>query len=143
MTEKQAAIVTGGTSGIGLGLSEALIRAGYAVVVVGRDQERPREAVRTLGSAAQWRRADVGCRADVETAFADFDRMDVLVNAAGFIRPVSLATSLREGGRSVGEGSGKPIPNCALLRRAVIGGICITMAQTIAADCARSAIVWD
>lgn len=96
MTETKTAIVTGGASGIGFGISEALIGAGYAVVVVGRNEERLGEAVRTLGSAAQWRRADVSCRAEVEKAFAGFDRVDVLVNAAGFTRPVRLSTPLGE-----------------------------------------------
>ncbi|WP_254599764.1 SDR family NAD(P)-dependent oxidoreductase [Cupriavidus gilardii] len=72
------------------------MEAGYAVVVAGRNGEHLREAAGKLGPAAQWRRADVGCRTDVENAFADFDCIDVLVNAAGFVRPVSLSTPIGE-----------------------------------------------
>lgn len=45
---------------------------------------------------ATWRRADVGRRGDVEAALSDLHRIDVLVNAAGFIRSVSLATPADE-----------------------------------------------
>lgn len=96
MTERQIAIVTGGASGIGFGISEALAKAGYAVVLVGRNEEGLAEAAERLGPAVQWRRADVGRRSDVNSAFADFSRIGVIVNAAGFIRPVSLATPVDE-----------------------------------------------
>lgn len=94
--EKRIAIVTGGASGIGFGISEALSKAGYAVVLVARDEKRLRDAAERLGPLVQWRRADVRLRNDVEDAFADFSRIDVLVNAAGFIRPVSLSTPISD-----------------------------------------------
>lgn len=100
MPERQLAIVTGGASGIGFGISEALIKAGYDVVVVGRNEERLAAAAESLGSTVQWRRADVGHRAEMEKAIADFDRISLVVNAAGFIRPVSLATPFDEAERN-------------------------------------------
>ncbi|SCB33694.1 SDR family NAD(P)-dependent oxidoreductase [Rhizobium multihospitium] len=100
MTETQIAIVTGGASGIGFGIAQALVKAGYAVVVVGRNKDRLVQAADRLGSLTQWRRADVGNRSEVESAFADFNRIDVLVNAAGFVLPVSLATQADEAERN-------------------------------------------
>jgi 3-oxoacyl-[acyl-carrier protein] reductase len=90
MVERRLAIVTGGASGIGRGISQALITSSYDVVLIGRNEERLVAAASDLGPSAQWRRADVAQRDDLEKAVADFDRISVLVNAAGFIRPVSL-----------------------------------------------------
>jgi 3-oxoacyl-[acyl-carrier protein] reductase len=85
-------IVTGGASGIGFGIAEALVRANYDIVLVGRDENRPRSAAERLGCRASWRRADVGQREEVRGALGGLDRVDVLVNAAGFIRTVGLTT---------------------------------------------------
>jgi 3-oxoacyl-[acyl-carrier protein] reductase len=90
------AVVTGGASGIGFGISEALAQKGYNVVLVGRDEGRLRSATEKLGSKTSWRRADVGRREEVEAALNDLNRVDLLVNAAGFIRIVSLATPTDE-----------------------------------------------
>ncbi|NTJ62194.1 SDR family oxidoreductase [Agrobacterium rhizogenes] len=92
MAEAKIAIVTGGASGIGFGVAASLVKAGYTVVIVGRNKDRLVQAADRLGPSSQWRRADVGNRNEVERAFADFARIDVLVNAAGFVRPVSLTT---------------------------------------------------
>ncbi|CAH2602087.1 SDR family oxidoreductase [Rhodovastum atsumiense] len=94
--EWKQAIVTGGSSGIGLGIARALVGAGYRVVLIGRTEARLIEAAASLGAAASWRRADVGRRAEVEAALDGLDRVDLLVNAAGFVRGVSLATPAGE-----------------------------------------------
>lgn len=90
--KQKLAVVTGGSSGIGFGVAAGLADAGYRVVLIARHEDRLREAARKLGPSASWRRADVASRADVQTALAGLDGVAVLVNAAGFIRPVSLAT---------------------------------------------------
>ncbi|WP_083417695.1 SDR family NAD(P)-dependent oxidoreductase [Burkholderia contaminans] len=94
MTEKKHAVVTGGASGIGLGIARTCINAGYRVTIVGRNDQRLRDAVAKLGPAATCQRADVGQRADVESALANVERVDLLVNAAGFVRSVSLDAAL-------------------------------------------------
>lgn len=96
MSETRTAIVTGGASGIGFGVAASLVKAGYRVVIIGRNKDRLVQAVERLGPSAQWRRADVGKRSEVESAFADFARIDVLVNAAGFVRSVSLTSQADE-----------------------------------------------
>jgi 3-oxoacyl-[acyl-carrier protein] reductase len=94
--DQRTAVITGGGSGIGLGIAEAMTAAGYRVVLVGRDEARLRAAAQRLGQGASWRRADVGRRDEVEVALAQLTRIDVLVNAAGSIRAVSLATPAEE-----------------------------------------------
>lgn len=44
----RCALITGGTSGIGYSISEAYLKAGAAVIITGRDQERIDSAVRKL-----------------------------------------------------------------------------------------------
>ncbi len=90
------AVITGGGSGIGFGIAQALIEAGHHVTLVGRSPDKLRAAAERLGQAASWRRADVGCREEVKSALAGLERLDVLVNAAGFVRGVSLGTPAAE-----------------------------------------------
>jgi 3-oxoacyl-[acyl-carrier protein] reductase len=80
------ALITGGTSGIGLAIANALTTAGTRVAVTGRDERKLTEAVRTSGALAI--QADVSSEADVERTyrevFAAFGHLDILVNNAGF-----------------------------------------------------------
>jgi 3-oxoacyl-[acyl-carrier protein] reductase len=96
MKDRKIAVVTGGASGIGFGIAEALVRAGYDIVLIGRNEDRLRNAAEKLGPACSWRRADVGRRNEVQAALSGLDHVDVLVNAAGFVRSVSLATPAEE-----------------------------------------------
>ncbi len=88
----QAAVVTGGSSGIGLATAELFLRAGASVAICGRDTERLAQAEASLKAQfpqAQLlaRRCDVLDAEDVN-AFAQavqthFGRADMLVNNAG------------------------------------------------------------
>ncbi|WP_275465599.1 SDR family NAD(P)-dependent oxidoreductase [Streptomyces noursei] len=84
------ALVTGGSSGIGRAIAEALGRAGAAVVLMARRPDPLREAaeeLRAAGCAADWVAADLGDRAAVgagaDEVVRRFGAPDVLVNAAG------------------------------------------------------------
>ncbi|MGE7388628.1 SDR family NAD(P)-dependent oxidoreductase [Streptomyces sp. NPDC004126] len=89
------AVVTGGSSGIGRAIAEALCRAGADVVVVARRPEALRETVAAMptgGGTASWLSADLGDR-DAVHRLADrleerHGTTDILVNSAGVnIRP--------------------------------------------------------
>jgi gluconate 5-dehydrogenase len=91
----RVAVVTGGSSGIGAGMSSALARAGARVVLVARDPSRLAAAVSGLradGGQAAWVSADLADRASVgraaDEAAAAFGPPDILVNCAGInLRP--------------------------------------------------------
>jgi len=81
------AVVTGGSSGIGLAIAHSLIEAGAKVMITGRNEERLNEAVAELGDSAFGLAMDVSKEADVEallqTAQAQLGPIEVLVNNAG------------------------------------------------------------
>ena len=87
----KTAIVTGSTSGIGLGIARALAGAGYTVVVNSfsddKDDQAATAEVARAGGKAVYRQADMSkpddCRALVAWTAKEFGSVDVLVNNAG------------------------------------------------------------
>jgi NAD(P)-dependent dehydrogenase (short-subunit alcohol dehydrogenase family) len=87
----QTAIVTGGGSGLGREMADALAELGANIVLCARKAERCEQAAAEIESAygvgAIGMRCDVRDRAEidavVERAVADFGRVDVLVNNSG------------------------------------------------------------
>src|SRR5256886_3611572 len=81
----RAALVTGGSSGIGLAIARALRDEGYGLTLVSRRPEKVNAAAAELGATAV--AADVGdadeCARAVDEHRAQFGRLDVLVNSAG------------------------------------------------------------
>ena len=89
---QQVALVTGSTSGLGRELAFRLGARGDHVIVHGRNEERGAEVVDSINAAgpgsARFYRADFASFADTrafaETLLADYDRLDLLINNAGF-----------------------------------------------------------
>ena len=80
-----AALVTGGSSGIGLAIARMLREEGFELTLVSRRPERVEAAAAELGASAI--AADVGDAEECERVVAEhrdrFGRLDVLVNSAG------------------------------------------------------------
>jgi NAD(P)-dependent dehydrogenase (short-subunit alcohol dehydrogenase family) len=80
-------LLTGGTSGLGRAMAEALVQAGARVAITSRDRSRAHTIAEQLGGSAAGLELDVRDEASVhsgvEEAYARFGGVDVLVNNAG------------------------------------------------------------
>ena len=88
MLHNKTALVTGSTSGIGLGIAKALARQGANIMLNGfGDVDGARAEVEALGVRVGYHGADMSKPADIEDMMrataAQFGRVDVLVNNAG------------------------------------------------------------
>lgn len=96
----QVALVTGGSSGVGLAVVARLLSAGARVLTCARQGDRLAMALQPLaerhGDRLAWRVADVGRPADLEALFAILDAgfggPDILVNNAAGVASGHLET---------------------------------------------------
>ena len=88
MLQEKTAVVTGSTSGIGLGIAKALAAQGANIVLNGfGDVEGPRAEIAALGVKVSYHGADMSKPTEIEDmvqhAQATFGSLDILVNNAG------------------------------------------------------------
>lgn len=80
-------VVTGSSSGIGLGIARECVREGAKVLLHGTREDQLKSAAAALGDAAHWIAADLSeagsADAIIDAAIAHFGRVDGLVNNAG------------------------------------------------------------
>ena len=90
----RVAIVTGGSKGIGRGLSRRFVEAGLNVLVVGRSAADAEATAKALGPTAVPFAADVAdeaaCEAMAKAAIARWGRIDILAANAGIFPAAKL-----------------------------------------------------
>ena len=88
MLANKTALITGSTSGIGLGIAKALARQGANIVLNGfGDADGPQGEIRALGAKVAYHAADMSKPSEIEAmmnfAADSFGQVDILVNNAG------------------------------------------------------------
>ena len=122
----QAAVITGGGSGIGRGLALALAGLGVKTVICGRCRERLEDTlaeIKAAGGEGLLVQADISeikeARGVIQAALDAFSRIDILVNNAGIDGGEHTA---RDGTRDLGPGDeGQPERPFLLTRFALPG----------------------
>ena len=100
----KAAIVTGGSRGVGRAIAAALLKEGARVMISARNPKRleatraalEREPGGEVHAAAADLRHDADAKALIEATLRAFGRLDILVNNAATVMPADFATLTEE-----------------------------------------------
>ncbi len=118
----KVAVVTGGTRGIGLAISQSLLADGYKVAAVYRSNEETAQQFRDLGGYAI--QFDVSkfdeCQSGIEEIEKELGPVSVLVNNAGITRDGVLHKMPEDNWHIVIETN---LTSCFSMCRAVVGGM--------------------
>jgi NAD(P)-dependent dehydrogenase (short-subunit alcohol dehydrogenase family) len=86
----KVALITGGTTGIGLATAQLFVQEGAKVAITGQNQERLDQASKTLGSEVLAILADTRSLTDLDTAFTQikerWGKLDILFVNAGIAK---------------------------------------------------------
>lgn len=87
LLDGKTALITGGGTGLGFGISKAFLDAGAKIIITGRRENVLQDACKKLGDGADYRVQDVSDQSSapgfVKGVEADFGPIDILVNNAG------------------------------------------------------------
>ena len=90
----KTALITGGTTGIGLATAKLFLQEGARIAIVGQDEARVAEAAKTLGPSAIALRATVASADDMARVAnrlkAEFGHLDVVFANAGIAQPMAF-----------------------------------------------------
>ena len=157
-TSGNTVLITGGGSGIGLALTEALVRSGNQVVICGRRRDRLK-AVQARMPGVHFRVCDVSKarsrQALVDWLMSEFRKLNILINNAGIQRQVNFLKGpkdLREADNEVTTNlvapihlSAKLIPHLRRKKEAAIvnisSGLAFTPLAIVPVYCATKAAV--
>jgi NAD(P)-dependent dehydrogenase (short-subunit alcohol dehydrogenase family) len=91
----KTALITGGTTGIGLAVARLFLQEGARVAITGQDETRVAEAGRALGAGVVAMRANVASAADMAAVAvrlkAEFGGLDILMANAGIAKPLPFS----------------------------------------------------
>lgn len=84
---KQIAVVTGGGAGLGLAITQKLVKEGIQTVIIGRNEDKLKMVARELGHLCSYKVFDLqnlaAIPALVDQIHTEFGAIDILVNNAG------------------------------------------------------------
>src|ERR1700733_9347848 len=94
--ERKIALITGGTSGIGLATAKQFVNEGAYVFITGRREPELAAAVKEIGRNVTGVRGDVSNLADLDRLFAQIQRekgkLDIIFANAGVAKYAPLGT---------------------------------------------------